>query len=136
MWRIHNCWNRFGIEYVVWDIFLCYFFSCGQQLKITKLSTRENFGPTKKNLGPTKYPREKICYPQNTHKEKFRTHEIPKRKCFEPTKHSRDKILDPRNTHEGTRPTKFSTLTKIIASLSAFKKWAQFINSFLRYSRL
>ena len=58
--RIYNCWSRFGIEYVVRDIFLCYFFSCGQQLKTTKL-------PTRKNFGPTKYPREKILDPQNTH---------------------------------------------------------------------
>ena len=58
---------------------------------------QRKFWTTKKNLGPTKYPREKMCYLQNTHKEKFRTHEIPKRKYFELTKYSREKILDPRN---------------------------------------
>ena len=37
--RIDNYWTRFQIEYEVWDIFLCYFISCAQQLKITKLPT-------------------------------------------------------------------------------------------------
>ena len=45
--RIHNFWKRFGIAYAVWFIYLCHFFSCDQQLEITKLTTRENFGPTK-----------------------------------------------------------------------------------------
>ena len=48
--RIHNCQNRFGIEYEVWDIFLCQFFSCAQKLKITKLPTKGNFEPTKYRL--------------------------------------------------------------------------------------
>ena len=80
--RIHNFWNRFGAECVAWDIFLCHFFSCSQQLKITKLPTRENFGPTK-------YPREKILDPQSTQKKKFGTHQIPTVKNFRPTKYPR-----------------------------------------------
>ena len=56
--RIHNFWKRFGIAYAVWLIYLCHFFSCDKQLEITKLTTREN-------LGPTKYWR-----------KKFWTHEI------------------------------------------------------------
>ena len=89
--RIHNCRNRFAIDYVVWDIFLCHFLSCGQQLKIRKLPTRESLGPTKyprekildprntheKKLGPTKYPGESFLGPRNTHEQKFWAHEIP-----------------------------------------------------------
>ena len=123
--RIHNCWNRFGIENGVWDIFLCHIFSCGQKLKITKSPTRENFWPAKyplekisdprnthkKNLGPAKYQRKKTLDPRNTHEKKIWT----------PRNTHEKKIWTPRNTHEGTkaqwhditrhtRPTEFSTL--------------------------
>ena len=67
------------MEYVVCAIFLCHFVSCGKQLKITKLPTRENFESTKKKFG----------------------YEIPTRKNFGPTKYPQEKILDPRNTEEG-----------------------------------
>ena len=113
--RIHNCSKRFGIAYIVWDIFLCHFFSYGQQLKMMKLPTRENFGPMK-------YPREKILDPPNIHEERLWTHETPTRKNLWPTKYPSENILDPRNTHEknfwtheirtnarwhdGTRPTR------------------------------
>ena len=113
--KIYNRWNRFGIEHAVSDIFLCHFLSCGQQLKITKLPTREILNPREKNLNP-----------QNTHEKNFWTHEIPTRKTFGPTKYPREKIWEPRNIHEkilsnheiptkaqwhdGTRPTKLSIL--------------------------
>ena len=70
-------------------------FSCGQQLKITKIPTRENFGPTK-------YPREKILDPQNTHEEQIWTYETPTRKNLRTTKYPRENILDTQNTHEKT----------------------------------
>ena len=70
------------------DIFVCPFFSCGQQLKVKLLRT-ENFGTTKyarektwdhrntrKKLGPWKYVRENILYLRNTHEKKFWIHEI------------------------------------------------------------
>ena len=82
--RIHNCWNRFGKEYVVSNILLCQFFSCSQQLKITKLHTRENFKSTRKNSGP-----------QNTHRIKFWTHEILARKNVGTSKYSKENILNP-----------------------------------------
>ena len=84
---LYNCWNRFGIEYEVWDIVLFHFFSCGQQLKITKLPTRENFGPAK-------YPQEKVSDARNTHEKKFWTHEIPTRKNFRPMKYPREKKFE------------------------------------------
>ena len=67
------------MEYVVCAIFQRHFVSCGKPLKITKLPTRENFGPTKKKFG----------------------YEIPTRKNFGPTKYPQEKILDPRNAKEG-----------------------------------
>ena len=100
--QIHNYWTRFGIEYEVWDIFLCHFFSCALQLKIMNL-------PTGGNFGPTKYPRENILGSRNTHEKIFSTHEIPTRKKFWPTKylrkHDGTMALDPRDpqshaTHE------------------------------------
>ena len=66
--RIHNYWIRSGIECEVWDIFLCHFFPCAQQLEITNLPTRANFGPKK-------YPPENILDPRNTHEKIFWTHE-------------------------------------------------------------
>ena len=100
--RIHNCWNRFGKEYPpVSDIFLRHLFSCCQQLKVTKLPTRENFEHKRKNFGPAKYPRQKT-EPTNAHKKKFGIHEIPTIKNFRPTKYPRENILDPWNTHDGT----------------------------------
>ena len=86
--RIRNCWNLFGKEYAVSNIFLCHFFLSGQQRKITKLPTRENFWnyerklrthemPTRKNFGSTKYPREKIWVPRNNQEKIFWIHEIP-----------------------------------------------------------
>ena len=71
--RIHICWNRFWIKHAVSNIFLCYFFSCGQQLKITKLATREKLNP-----------HEKILNPQNTHEKKFWTHEYPLENISDP----------------------------------------------------
>ena len=110
---IHNSWHRFGIEYVVWDIFPCHVFSCVQQLKITKLPTRENFGPTKhpleKNLGPTKYPREKIWDPRNIHEKKFWTHEIPTKARW----------------HNGIRPTR-RTMAPDPRTLA--RSWLLYIN--------
>ena len=80
--RIHNCSNQSGIKYVASDIFLCHFFPCSQQLKITKLTT-------------------KILDPQNTHEKKLCSHEIPARKNFGPTKypqrHDGTMVLDPRD---------------------------------------
>ena len=103
------------MEYAVPYIFLYHTSSCGQQLKITKLHTRENFELTE-------YPRGKISDPQNSHErkfviheEKFRTHEIPTRESFEPTIHPREKVSDPRNTHENklvTHLNKFVILEK------------------------
>ena len=121
--RIHNCRNRFAIDYVVWDIFLCHFLSCGQQLKIRKLPTRESLGPTKyprekildprntheKKLGPTKYPGESFLGPRNTHEQKFWPHEIPTSRNFGltkyPRRHDGAMALNPRDpwwhtTHE------------------------------------
>ena len=92
--RIHNCWNRFGIEYVVWDIFLCHFFSCAQQLKVKKLPTRKNFDPTKyqreKILDPRNTHEKKIWHPRNIHEKKIWTHKIPTTARW----------------HDGTRPTR------------------------------
>ena len=116
MERIYNCWIRFGRNCIVWDKFLCYFFSCGQQLKITKFW--KFWG---ENFRPTKYPRVKILDPRKTHERKLWNHEILTRKNLEPTKYLRENILKSRNTHEknmqahekptkaqwhdGTRPT-------------------------------
>ena len=85
--RIHNCLNRFGIEYAASDMFLCHIFSCDQQLKFTKLPTRENFEPTRKSFGATEYLQEKILDLQNTHKKKCWTNKIPMRKSFGSTKY-------------------------------------------------
>ena len=41
----------------------------------------------RKTLGPTKYTREKVLSPRNTHRNKFRTHEIPTTKAFGRTKY-------------------------------------------------
>ena len=76
---IPNC--KFGIEYEVSDMFLCYFFASNKHQKITKLLKRENFEPTK-------YPREKTG-----------THKIPTRKNLGPMKYPREKIGNPRTTH-------------------------------------
>ena len=116
MERIYNCWIRFGRNCIVWDKFLCYFFSCGQQLKITKFW--KFWG---ENFRPTKYPRVKILDPRKTHERKLWNHEILTRKNLEPTKYLRENILKSRNIHEkniqahekptkaqwhdGTRPT-------------------------------
>ena len=106
---IHNYSNQFGIEYAVSDIFLWHFFSCSQQLKFTKLPTRENFESTRKyfrptkylkKLAPTNYPREKILDPRNTHEESLFIHKLPTGKKLGPTKDPRIYILDPRNSYE------------------------------------
>ena len=78
--RIHDWWNRFGIDYAVSDIFLCHFLSCSQQLKVTKLSTGENFELTRKSFEPTKYPRENILDWRNTHKKIASTHKTTTKK--------------------------------------------------------
>ena len=75
--RIHNCWNQLGKEYAVSDIFLSNFFSCAQQLKITKLPTREKFES-----------RVKTSRPQYSHGENLDSRNTT-RKCF-----------GPQNTHE------------------------------------
>ena len=102
--RIHNCWNRFRIKYMVWDITkLPTILRNYPREKILnprnthdekswthEIQPRKNRGHTKasKKLGTTKYTHEKI----------FWTHEIPTRKSFEPTKYPR--------RHHGTRPTR------------------------------
>ena len=76
-----------------------------ENLRITKLATR-------KNLGPTKYPQEKFWTnvipirknyaPTKYQREKFSIYEIPTKKNFGPTKYTtQEKISDQRNTHEG-----------------------------------
>ena len=90
---LKSIWNRIrSLRYISMSLFLM-----RPATENHEIVHQRKFWTTKKNLGPTKYPREKMCYLQNTHKEKFRTHEIPKRKYFELTKYSREKILDPRN---------------------------------------
>ena len=116
--RNYNCWNRFGKEYTVWDVFM-YFCLMSlflmqptiESLWIRKLAKREKIEPTKysreKKLGPTKYPREKYLdqqnihlEPRNTHEKKFWTHETPTRINVGPTKYPWEKNLDQQNTHE------------------------------------
>ena len=103
--RIHNCWNRFGIDYAVWDIFLIHFSSCGQQLKITKLPTWEK-NLNSRNTHEKKFATYEISTrknwdPCNTLDKKFGTHEIPTRKNLKPTKYPRrhdgTMALDPRD---------------------------------------
>ena len=55
-----------------------------KQLKIIKLTTRENFDP------------------QNTHEKKSWSHKIPTKKNLGHAKYPGENILDPQNTHEGT----------------------------------
>ena len=64
-----NCWNRFEIEYAIWDVFMYFCFLSlfltqpkTENLWITKLATR-----TKVDL--TKYPREKYLDSWNTHEK-------------------------------------------------------------------
>ena len=83
--RPHNCWILFEKEWASSYIFMCYFFLCAQQLKITKLPMRENFESTRKNFGHAKCPQ-----------KKFQTYKIRKRKNRGPTKYEREKI----GTHE------------------------------------
>ena len=92
--RIHNCWNRFGIEYEVWDIFHAV-----------------------NNWKSRNYPREKILEQRNTHEKKSCTHEIPTRINFGPTKYPRENIQNPRNTHEGT-----STMERDLRNLAHSKR--------------
>ena len=82
--RVHHCWNRFGIEYAVWDMLLCDLFSSGQKLPI-----RGNFEPAKKNLRPTNYSWKKPLNPRNNQDRKNRTHEIATGKKLGPTKYPR-----------------------------------------------
>ena len=91
--RIHNCWNRFGIEYEVWDMFHAV-----------------------NNWKSRNYPREKILEQRNTHEKKSWTHEIPTRINFGPTKYPRENIQNPRNTHEGT-----STMERDLRNLAHSK---------------
>ena len=64
-----NYWNRFEIEYAIWDVFMYFCFLSlfltqpkTENLWITKLATR-----TKVDL--TKYPREKYLDSWNTHEK-------------------------------------------------------------------
>ena len=103
--KLHYCWNWFGIEYEVWDIFLCNFFSCCEKLEITKFFTREKFWPykilTRKNFEPTKYSRKKTLDPQKTHEKNFLTRVI----------HSKARW------HDGIKPTR-TTMTRNPRSLA------------------
>ena len=105
--RTENCWNRFGIQCAVWDVFMYFYFLSLFLMKPTTESPWISKLATTKNIEPMKYPREKILDPRHTHKKKFWTHEkkfwthlIPTRKSFGPTKYQREKSLDPRNTLE------------------------------------
>ena len=104
--RIHNCWNRFAIEYVVWNIFLCHFFHAANNWKLRNYPREKILGPkkilTRKCFRLMKCTREKILDPQNTYEKKFGTHEIPTRKYSEPTKYP--------GRHDGTRPTRPTTV--------------------------
>ena len=75
--RTDNCWNQFGIEYLVWDVFMYFYFlslflmqPTTDNLLITKLVTRKKIGPMKypreKKFGPAKYPLEKVLDPRNS----------------------------------------------------------------------
>ena len=106
--RTCNCWNRFGIECVVWDVFIYFCFlslflmldqwnTHEKKILTHEIPTRKKFWPTKylrkRNFGPTKYPREKnfdprntyekeILEPRNTYKKIFRSHETLLRTLF------------------------------------------------------
>ena len=100
--RTDNWWNQFGMEYVVLDGFMYFWFLpliliqqiITENLWITKLTM------TKKNLDPRNSHEKKIFDPRNTHEKKLRTHDISTRKNFGPTKYPREKISNARNTHE------------------------------------
>ena len=113
MSRIQNWWNWFGIEYAVWDIYLCHFFLIPQQLEITKLVTRENIGPRKCSR-----KKKKILDPRNTQKKMFCAHEIPTRKKFKnfSRRNNGIMILDRRwhATHEIWYTLSFNTFFSLI----------------------
>ena len=114
--KTDNCWNRFGIKYAVWDVFMYFCFlslflmqPSTESPWITKLATTEKLNP------------------RNRHEKKIWTHEIPTRKSFGQTKYRREKTsvtriptrVHPRR-HDDTMaldpqdpqwhvPTKFST---------------------------
>ena len=100
--RPHNCWILFEKECASSYIFMCYFFLCAQQLKITKLPMRENFESTRKNFGHAKYP-QKNFRPTKYAREKIVDQRNMNEKKLGPTKYSRKKILDSQNILEGPR---------------------------------
>ena len=112
--RPHNCWILFEKECASSYIFMCYFFLCAQQLKITKLPMRENFESTRKNFGHAKYPQKKISDLQNTQEKKSWTNEIWTRKNWDP-RNTHEKIFWTHKiswkAHDDTEPMKFNTLS-------------------------
>ena len=91
--RIANCWNRFGIEYIIWDVFMYFCFLSLFLMQPTTVSFWTPKLATKKKIRPTKYPRQNVLDPWNIHKEKFWAHEIPRKKKFKPTKYLRRSLL-------------------------------------------
>ena len=98
--RTDNCWNQFGIECAVWNVFMFFYFLSLFLMQPTTENIWTKKLATRKKNGPTKYPRENILDPRNTHDKNIWTHEIPMRKIFEPTKYPSEKNWDPRNTQE------------------------------------
>ena len=90
--RIADCWNRFGIEYIIWDVFMYFCFLSLFLMQPTTVS----FWTTK--LATHK---KKKLDPRNTHVKTFWTHEISTKKNFGLTKYPGKKNLNPRNTYEG-----------------------------------
>ena len=95
-----HCWNLFGIEYAVRDVFL---YSCFLSLFLMQRTT-QNF----------KY--------WNTHKKEFWTHEIPTRNVFRPTKYLRENLFDLQNPHLKNFSTHEILKSRKLDSQNAHKK--------------
>ena len=96
----NNCWNRFGIEYAVWDKFMYFCFlslflmqpPTEKSLNLEITHEKKNWIheiPTRKYCGPIKYSREKVSDPRNSHEKKSWTPKIPTLKNFRPMKYPR-----------------------------------------------
>ena len=139
--RTENCWNRFGIQCAVWDVFMYFYFLSLFLMKpktespwITKLATTKNIEPwntQEKKFWPQLIPTEKSFRPTKYPREKFWTHVIPTRKNFGPTKYQREKTWwyngtmtqwhQTQGTRDGTWSTKFSAPLLNTTSQLAFQ---------------
>ena len=95
-----NCWNQFGIEYAVRDVFtyLCFLVlflmePTTENLWISKLATREKKDP--------KHTHQKKIWTHKIHtRRNFAATKYSRKKNFGPTKYTREIIFDPRTNHK------------------------------------